>query len=161
PWSAIVDQDWISLGLQSLEFSHTDSTVVGQSIYTALSGRFGTRWSEWEGGAMSIYGLFGVRYEHTAFDAFGADGWQLDDQMIRQHVVAPTDLQVGHFPAERVLPSVGLGVRVGGQRFMSDFEICPLLAIVLDSDDHVYRHKVASALSTGGGVLLRLAPRLR
>ena len=159
PWSTILDQDWVSDSQQSIEFSHTDSVVRGRMFLGDLSLRVGGAIRRGDGFAVAF--VTGFRYERLAYEAYGVEGWQFDGRR-RIPVSVPADsFHGGDYTSHRFLPRAGIQFRFERGPFQLECDLSPLLAIVKDTDDHVYRRKVAEATSVGLGVLLHLSPRLR
>jgi len=163
PWGNMVDQDWLgaSVGTRSekIEFSHTDSRTTLRALMIEGAARLRVASLAEEPGAPSIYAVAGFRFESSIYDAYGAWGWQLDENANQVPVSLPGDLLVLHYEVRHRIPFVGFGFDFGrGRRFLLNTEARLFPAWSSHDDDHVLRNKFAHASASGIGFALAAEP---
>lgn len=156
PWSTLLDQDFLSDGTDTLEFSHTDSPTTLRTL--EVEGALRARTSTFADKSGSVHVVVGFRYEASTYDAYGAQGWQLDSDGNQFPVSIPADSHALHYEVRYRQPFVGIGLNGGTDSFLFSGEARLLASWSSHDDDHLLRHKVGNATAFGGGFGLRLEP---
>jgi hypothetical protein len=165
PWGTLLDRDFVSAssaGLrETIEFSHTDSRATLRAL--ALEGALRFRIVELskKPGKAPFYLVAGLRYEWSAYDAYGASGWQLDGMQNEAPFSIPDGVHALHYDVRYWLPFVGTGIDFAfGGPFGLRAEARLIASWSTHDDDHVLRHKLAHSLAHGAGAALTLEPAL-
>jgi hypothetical protein len=158
PSGSLLDRDWLSAQGMSLEFSHTDSSEKGHLLHGEIWGAIGLSPENGSLGSFALDLLFGYRHELYVIDAYGVDGWQLDNNLARQPVHADVGESLVHFTSQKFMPNAGLKLRGLWGSFFLDSSLRVAAIVSHDIDDHLLRNKKGTATSYGIGGLLGVAP---
>jgi len=161
PRGEMADSDWWSIEgvLPLTKFSFTTSATEARGVLGELRGWLApVGWGTAVNGA-DLLVLLGYRHEWLDLSAFGADGWQLDDD-VRVAVDLAADTRAADYRLHRLLPFLGVGLQAWLlEVLLLDVELRLLGVFGLDRDDHVLRNKLARGTAYGLGTSLSLAPR--
>jgi outer membrane protease len=159
PAGNMVDRDWLADYAQELEFSHTDSSVQGHFFEGDLTFRRGLSRRQAGDGSLWIDLVLGYRHEFAVLDAYGATGWQLDQNLQQAPVTLDPNLHALHYKVHKLLPHVGFGLHGRWEGFSFEADLGAGVAWSYDDDDHLLRHKEGTAWSRGFAFLARASPR--
>jgi hypothetical protein len=158
PSGSLLDRDWASAQGMTLEFSHTDSSEKGHLIHGEIWGAVGLIPENRSLGSFALDLLFGYRHESYVMDAYGVDGWQLDNNLERQPVHVDAGESLLHFTSQKFMPNGGLKLRGLWGSFFLDSSLRVAAIVSYDVDDHLLRNKKGTATSYGIGGLVGVAP---
>jgi hypothetical protein len=163
PWGTLLDQDFLtaSAGTQSqqVEFSHTDSRTTLRALVVEGAARYRIAELSAPPGSAPLHLVAGLRYESSAYEAFGASGWQLDANANRVAVSLPGDPLGLRYDVRYWLPFVGAGIDLkAGEWFVLSTEGRFIASWSTHDDDHVLRNKRAHASAHGLGFGLAAEP---
>jgi len=162
PWGEMVDSDFITArsgtASRKIEFSHTQSRNDAR-LWTAEMA-LGVRIAQLSSTRLLM--LFGFRHESMSHRVHGANGWQLDASGRQVPVSLPSETLGIEYDTRYRLPFVGarLDGALGPKTFFAA-EVRLLSSFSIHEDDHVLRHKRATAKPFGLGFALNLAPSYR
>jgi outer membrane protease len=163
PLGTMDDSDWVSayeLGVPRTKFSYTESVNRGRALLFELTGRLLLYSSPAGPGWFALDLVAGYRHEYYDFNAYGADGWQLDQNGNQMHLLIDDSVHAVHYQSHHLLPFAGVSLRNRFfERLLLDSRLNLMGVISLDSDRHVIRNKQMDGRAYGLGVQLDAFPR--
>lgn len=163
PLGSMDDSDWVSapdLDVPRTKFSYTESENRGRAFLAELNGRFLLHSSTAGPGWFALDLVAGYRHEYYDFDAYGADGWQLDLNGRKVSVSIDESIHAVNYKSHHLLPFVGVSLRNRFfEQLLLDTRLSLMGVISIDTDRHVIRNKQMDGRAYGLGVQLDAFPR--
>ena len=163
PGGTMDDSDWLtaaSAGIPRTKFIYTESSVEAQTFLGEIGARLTLYHWLFNRSSLDLDLLLGYRHEYYEFDAYGGNGWYLDDHMNKVWVEVSESIHVVHYTTNHMLPYAGFSFRSRAfERLLIDTGIRIFGVFSRDRDDHVVRNKELNGNAKGIGVGLNVAPR--